>query len=142
MLSRGCHAPSTLYMPAPTGALLNASLPPAAATAVGDTIMPGRSDSWTSSGMYCGALSSTSTVFGSTTSTPVTIGRRPVIVDSGSVIARVMLNRTASASSGVPSWNVTPLRKVKRTRSGCCSHDSARRGMISDVIGSVATSVS
>ena len=53
-----------------------------------------------------------------------------------------MLNLTASASSGVPSWNVTPSRSVKRMRSGCCSHYVARRGMNSPVVGSVATSVS
>jgi len=43
--------------------------------------------------------------------------------------ARSSVNFTAAASSGVPSWNRTPGRSLKRTRVGeITSHDVASFG--------------
>ena len=130
------------YMPAPTGASLNAVLSPASRTASGDAIMPGRSArSWrTARGV--GSARSISTVRSSTASTPSTAASMPVMLESGSLIARSRLKATASASNGVPSWKVTSSRKVSATDCSSASHSVARRGSSDPSSGDTETSVS
>ena len=46
------------------------------------------------------------------TSTSLTPARSGATVDPSTVLARSMFAFTASALNGVPSWNVTPSRRV------------------------------
>jgi hypothetical protein len=51
----------------------------------------------------------------------------------GGVMARVMENTTSSAVKGAPSWNLTPLRSVKRSCVGVTKvHSVASPGTTSN----------
>ena len=53
----------------------------------------------------------------------------------GRLYQRLKLKQTASALNGVPSWNVTPSRRVKvhSVPSGLDDHSVARPGASSEV---------
>src|SRR3954454_24039631 len=110
---RSCCTRSTnLYGPAQTG--LRPNLSPASLAALGDTIMPARSESCATSGEN-GALSTSLTVCGSTTSMwsiPANSGLRN---EPCMVRWRSSENLTDSASIGSPSWNSTFGRSLMVT---------------------------
>ena len=65
------------------------------------------------------------------------------MLERWSLLLRSRLNFTASASSGVPSWNSTPERMFSTSVLGSVNfHDSARPGIALRVGQSNATSVS
>ncbi len=73
--------------------------------------MPARSASAAISGTN-GDASSSFTVIGSITSTEATGLSSPLRTEPFIVLWRSMLNFTASASNGSPSWKVTPSRSL------------------------------
>ena len=94
-------------MPVPTGAWSRSGL----SNAAGLIIMPGRSES--TSGSWAPLPPRLRvTVSGSTTSTDVMTARSEATAEPSTVWPRSMFAFTASASNGVPSWNVTPSRSV------------------------------
>ena len=104
--------------------------------------MPARSDRISSSA-ESGCFSLIATCCGPVTSTPSTVTRSPLMLERGSVRARSRLNFTAAASSGVPSWKVTPARMLSsRVLGSGLLHDSARPGSAFKVAGSKSISVS
>ena len=110
---RSCCTRSTnLKAPAQTG--FRPNLSPASLAALGDTIMPARSVSWAMSGEN-GALSSSRTVSGSTTSTLSTAASSGRRNEPCMVMCRSRLALTASASMRSPSWNLTPGRSLMVT---------------------------
>ena len=87
------------------------SSPPFLAAA-GETIMPARSLKTASIGTK-GSLRSSRTWVLSRASTLVIEESSPLRLESFIVCMRSMLNFTASASKGVPSWKVTSSRRVR-----------------------------
>ena len=115
-----CATRSTnLYGPAHTGFVPNLS--PRSFAALGDTIIPARSVSAASSGVS-GSDSESRTVRSLTTSTfeisPISDFRN----EPGVLMCRSMLNRTASALNGSPSWNFTPGRSLSTTDLWSAAH--------------------
>src|SRR5207245_4996726 len=86
--------------------------------ASGDSIMPARSTSWASKAAS-GRLRWNTTVAGSLTSTDWTLASSLLRGELAAVRIRSMLNLTTSAAKAVPSWNLTPWRRVKASVVGC-----------------------
>ena len=107
---------TNLNGPVPTGARSAPS--PSFWTAVGDTIDTYSIAMERRIGPY-GSLVTMSTVRSSTTSAPA-IGPARLAQRAGGVLlnARSNVNLTAAALKGVPSWNFTPDRSLKRTLVG------------------------
>ena len=109
---------------------------PEASIAVGDAIMPGRSArirSSEASGRFMWIVTSS----GPVASTDSIIARSAFTDDVSSVSERLRLKATASASNGVPSWNVTPSCSWSTSVWGSgCSHEVASPGTGSSVSGS------
>src|SRR6267142_178780 len=119
---------TNLNGPVPTGARLKSG--PIFATAVGDTMPMQYMASVRRIGPY-GSLVTTSTVRSSTTSAPSSEPAR-LAQRAGGVprSARSNVNFTAAALKGVPSWNFTAGRSLKRTFVGdMTSYDVASAGL-------------
>src|SRR4030095_15864822 len=119
---------TNLKGPVPTGARLKSE--PIFCTAVGETIPIQYIARVRRIGPY-GSLVTTSTVRSSTTSAP---SREPARLAqrAGGVplSARSNVNFTAAALNGVPSWNFTPGRSLKRTLVGdITSYEVASAGL-------------
>jgi hypothetical protein len=70
-------------------------------------------------------------VWSSTFLASFTLHEAPML--EGGVMARVMENTTSSAVNGAPSWNLTPLRSVKRSCVGVTKvHSVASPGTTSN----------
>ena len=97
--------------------------------AAGEIIIPGRSARMRGN-VAAGPLTCMRTVIGSTTSTVSTVPSSGATAEPSTVLARSMLIFTASASNGVPSWNVTPSRSLssRAVSSSTHSHSVARPG--------------
>src|ERR1700682_634431 len=119
---------TNLNGPVPTGARLKSG--PIFDTAVGDTMPMQYMASVRRIGPY-GSLVTTSTVRLSTTSAPLSEPARLAQRAGGLPFsARSKVNFTASALNGVPSWNLTPGRSLKRTFVGdMTSYDVASAGL-------------
>lgn len=76
-------------------------------SALGETIMPARSDRISGSAVS-GALRRMVTVVGSVASTSAMLATSRLMLEICAVRLRSRLNFTASASKGVPSWKVAP----------------------------------
>ena len=129
---------TNLNGPVPTGARLKSG--PILATAVGDTMPMQYMASVRRIGPY-GSLVTTSTVRLSTTSAPLSEPARLAQRAGGLPFsARSKVNFTASALNGVPSWNFTPGRSLKRTFVGdMTSYDVASAGLTSILSSSVSS---
>jgi hypothetical protein len=125
----------TENMPAPTGFWSRSGF----SNAAGLIIIPGRSESTSGSWAPLPPRFSV-TVSGSTTSTDVITARSDATAEPSTVWPRSMLAFTASASKGVPSWNVTPSRSVnvRAVPSSLNSHAVANPG-IADASGALCT---
>ncbi len=111
-------------------------------SAVGDTIMPARSERMPGSAAS-GVFSFSVTCIGPVTATDAIEARSALMLDFGSDLLRSRLNLTASASSGVPSWKVTPARMLSTSVVGSVKLQlSARPGFGFRVSKSHSVSVS
>jgi hypothetical protein len=119
---------TNLKGPVPTGARLKSE--PIFCTAVGETIPMQYMARVLKIGPY-GSLVTTSTVRSSTTSAPSSEPARLAQRAGGLPrSARSNVNFTAAALKGVPSWNLTPGRSLKRTLVGdMTSYDVASAGL-------------
>src|SRR5919198_339885 len=128
---------TNLNGPVPTGARLKSA--PIFCTAVGETIPMQYIASVLRIGPY-GSLVMTSTVRLSTTSAPLSEPARLAQRAGGLPFsARSKVNRTASALKGVPSWNFTLGRSLKRTLVGdITSYDVASAGLTCILSSSVS----
>ena len=104
------------------------------ASAVGLIISPGRC-ARTVGSAASGAVRLIVTSYGPLTVTPETLARKPRTGDSVAASVRSMLTLTASASNGVPSWNVTSSRSFRSSPSpsGVNAHSVASIGSTSSV---------
>ena len=90
-----------------------------------------------------GVLSFSVTCIGPVTSTEAIEPRSALMLDFASLLLRSRLNLTASASSGVPSWKVTPARMLSTSVFGSVNFQlSARPGFGFSVSKSHSVSVS
>ena len=90
-----------------------------------------------------GALSFSVTCIGPVAATEAIEARSALMLDFGSDLLRSRLNFTASASSGVPSWKVTPERMLSTSVVGSVKLQlSARPGLGFKVSKSHSVSVS
>src|SRR5215467_6695277 len=115
-------------LPALTGPFPRLS--PSFCATAGESIIPERSVKVARSGEK-GFLSSKRTWEESTATTDCTFDNSLKRGDDGVVNIRLMLNTTASALKGVPSWNFTSVRSVKTSSVGeVFDYEEARSGTI------------